>query len=263
MVVKRVTLVMVLLALAALLAACKGPSDPGEVTIVSINLNPAAVTAGSIVTLTASISAPGQSVSSLNKHWAVTSGSLSLEQPDFNLLLRATAKATDAAFVDTTNSTIYWVAPSSGQATITLTVDTATKTRSLSVGASPITMSVTGEGSSRTVTVTANNVTDLYQAAFRVNYSSAWTAASASAGDFLGSASQVLWLGLTNQSGFVPCALTRKGNVAGVDGSGTLATIVFNAKAGSSTDHAVANAPFELGLVMLRDSHDQPISLTP
>jgi hypothetical protein len=157
---------------------------------------------------------------------------------------------------------VYLVAPTSGAATITLTVSGANKSRTLTVGTSPITMSVTNSGASgRTVTVMANGVTDLYQAAFRINYTSAWKPKSAQAGDFLGAASEVLWLGLTDKNGFVPCAITRKGNAAGVDGSGTLATINFDPASGTSGARELSEAPFELSLVMLRSSTDQPINV--
>jgi len=59
----------------------------------------------------------------------------------------------------------------------------------------------------------------------------------------------------------VPCAITRKGNVAGVDGSGTLATINFDPTAGTSAARELSAAPFELSLVMLRNSGDQPINV--
>jgi len=260
--VKRGVKAVLALLLVSMLAACKGPSQPAEVSIVSINLNPGVVAAGAVVQVTGSISAPGQSVSSLTKHWAVTNGTLRETAPDFALLLRGTAKAASESFLDTTNSTVYWVAPTSGAATITLTVSGVNKSRSLTVGASPITMSVTNSGASgRTVTVMANAVTDLYQAAFRINFTSNWKPTSAQAGDFLGAASGILFLGLTNQSGFVPCAITRKGNAAGVDGSGTLATINFDPTAGTSAARELSAAPFELSLVMLRNSGDQPINV--
>nr|MDQ3024186.1 hypothetical protein [bacterium] len=97
-------------------------------------------------------------------------------------------------------------------------------------------------------------------AAFRVTYSSAWTPATVSQGEFLGAPADTLFFELHNQNGFVPVAVTRKGNAGGVDGSGTLAVIQFNPTGGTSNARDVSAVPFDLDLVVLRDSDDQPIS---
>ena len=90
-------------------------------------------------------------------------------------------------------------------------------------------------------------MTDLYQAAFRINYSSAWRVDSVEQGDFLGPEAETLFIGLTNQSGFVPVSITRLGNAAGVDGDGVLATIVFEPTGTASA----SSVPFDLAAPML------------
>lgn len=246
-----------------LLGSCGGGGGgDGEVRVTAINLNPAAVTAGSIVTLTASISAPGQSVSSLVKNWNVSAGTLTATAPDFSLLLRETAHGASAASVSTTSDAVYWVAPASGgSATISVQVAEDTESVTVTIGASPVTLSVTsGAEGKKTCTISANNVSDLYQAAFRLSYSSAYRPAEASPGNFLGTADEILTLALTNQNGFVPMAQTRKGNVDGVDGSGVLATITFDPVIAASSVSQTAERPFVLEIMDLRDSNDQPIS---
>jgi len=250
--------------LALLAPACKGGGGGGPVTVNSIMLNPAAPSTSTLIQLSASITAPGRSVSSLSKEWRVSAGSLSASAPDFAFILRATAKEALATSLTTTNDTVYWIAPAAaGAATITLTVLDGTKTVTAQVGASPVTLSVTdGAGGTKICTVRANSVADLYQAAFRINYSSAWHPTAATAGDFLGSASERLFIGLVNQNGFVPCALTKRGSVPGNDGSGTLATVTFAPAAGGASSLREASAqPFSLGLVILRNSQDEPIQV--
>jgi len=253
-----------LVLVAATLDSCGGGGGGGndEVRVTAINLNPAAVTAGSIITLTASISAPGQSVGSLVKNWNVSAGTLSANAPDFSLLLRQTARGASAASVSTTSDAVYWVAPASGgSATISVQVAGDTESINVTIGASPVTLSVTsGAGGKKTCTISANNVTDLYQAAFRLSYASGYQPVEATAGSFLGGANDILTLALTNQNGFVPMAITRKGNAAGVDGSGVLATITFNPVQAAASVSQTAPRPFVLEIMDLRDSNDQPLS---
>jgi hypothetical protein len=262
----RVFLLIVLSALALGLSACHGgsgtPAD--QLKIVSINLNPATANAGSVVQLTATYSGVSGGTSSLVKNWTVSNGTISTTKPDFSLILRGTAKVASASSASTTASTVYWITPlTATSATVKLEVSGQSKTITANVTASPITMSVTdGEtAGTKVCTVKATNITDLYQAAFRINYSSAWHPTSAVQGDFLGTPAQTLFLGLTNQNGFVPCALTKRGSVPGNDGTGTLATITFAPVAGASAVHGASDQPFGLGLVMLRTSKDGAIDL--
>lgn len=254
------------LALVLLLAlsACGGGGGSKAVSITSINLNPGTPAAGTVVALSATISAPSGDPNSLTKAWTVSAGTLSQTAPDFSLILRDTAKAASANSLSTTAATVYWLVPASaGNATISLAVDTATKSRDVSFGASPVTLSVSdGANNAKIVTIQAHEVTDLYQAAFRVNFSSAWSPVQADPGDFLGADTDILFFDMTDRNGFVPIAITRKGGAAGVDGSGTLATITFSPAAGSSSASRAASdaaSPFGLGLVVLRNSADEPI----
>jgi len=257
-------LYLVLVALLAIVTlSCGKGKTQGEISVVSINTNPATVATGAVVELTASISAPGRSVSDLNKHWSVTAGTLLAAPPDFSLLLKGTAKATSESSLDTTASKVYWVTPSPGTTTVTLAVETASKSRTITVGQNPVTLSVSdGVDGQKVCTVLANNVTDLYQAAFRINFSSAWKVVGTSPGSFLGGSGDTLWIGMSNQNGFVPCAITRRGNAAGVTGSGTLATIIFEPASGASAAREAAGIdarPFDLSMAILRSSKDEPI----
>jgi hypothetical protein len=260
MTLTRTLSLFALLALALALAACNGKGGGSTPTVTAINLNPGTPVAGSLVQLTGAID--GGNATTL-KNWSVTGGSLSTSAPDFAVILRSAAKSGSALSLSTTQDTVYWLAPpDAGDATITLTVEGSTKTRTVDLGDSPVSLSIAdGAGGTKLVTVAADDVSDLYQAAFRVTFSSAWEPTAVAQGDFLGSAGDTLFFELTDQNGFVPVAITRKGNAGGVDGSGPLATITFTpATAGtSSARDASADEPFELSLVVLRDSDDAPI----
>lgn len=239
------------------LAGCNGGKQVNPVVINSIVLNPATVAAGSVVELSANIT--GGSASDI-KTWTVSSGQLSTSQPDFAFVLRGTAKSASESSLSTSNSKVYWITPATaGSATITLATGGAERSQNVSIGASLVVMEVTDTaGGRKTATVRVNGVTDLYQAAFRVSHTSAWQAESVEQGDFLGNTASTLFLGLTNQTGFVPVAITRKGNVSGVDGSGVLARITFAPRTTSSAREA-SNIPFDVGMIVLRDSQDRAI----
>lgn len=252
-------------AMALGLAACNGGgggSNNGGLRIVSLNLNPGSPTTGSVVQLSANFSGVN-STAGLIKNWTVSAGSLSTTKPDFGLLLRQTAKAASESSASTTANTVYWITPTAAAtATIKLVVEGVTKETSVGVTASPVSLSVAnGDSGTKICTVRVTNITDLYQAAFRVNYSSAWQPTSAVPGDFLGAENEILWLGLTNQNGFVPCAITKRGSVPGDDGTGTLATINFTPVSGASSARGASAVPFDIGLIMLRTSKDEGIAL--
>jgi len=71
----------------------------------------------------------------------------------------------------------------------------------------------------------------------------------------------VLFLGLTNQSGFVPIGITRKGDVPGVSGSGVIAEVVFTPRsaAASRAPRQLYLAGFELALYLLCDNRGEPL----
>jgi general secretion pathway protein D len=160
---------------------------------------------------------------------------------------------------------VYWTAPTTpGSVTITLSIGSASKSQTVTVGASVVSMDVSdAAGGKKVATVKVNGVTDLYQAAFRVQYTSAWKPESVTIGSFLGASSDVLSVSKTDQAGFVPVSITRKGNVAGVDGSGTLATITFAPNSGTSSMRELSSVPFDISGITLVDSHQQPISNAP
>src|SRR5512138_2484721 len=109
-----------LVLLACAVPSCKGGGGGQPVTIDSISLNPAAPSTSTMVQLSASITAPGRSVSALSKQWSVSAGSLSASAPDFAFILRATAKEAAATTLTTTSDTVYWIAPATaGAAMIT------------------------------------------------------------------------------------------------------------------------------------------------
>lgn len=251
----------VIVGVLALSAGCGGGGGGNPATIVSINLNPSVAIAGGVMELTASISAPGRSVSNMIKNWTVSAGTLSASAPQFNLQIRQTAQDIGSS-VSTTSNSVYWTAPvNPGTASITLQIDGDSETITTNVATSPITFNVTsGENGTKTVTVRANNVSDLYYAAFRISHSSNWIPASADQGDFLGSVEQTLFIGLTNQTGFVPVAISKRGDAAGEDGSGTLATITFNsAQAPPAEGSSASSIPFGIEGVVLENSAGKPI----
>jgi len=246
---------LVAAALCAALMACGGGGNgtTEEVRIVSISLNPTTVSANAVVTLSASISAPGQSTADLVKNWTASAGTLTIAAPDFSQIIREPSRVASSSSVSTTATQVYWRAPDTAvSATITLEVEQDSKSRAVQVTESPILLSVSsGSNNTKVCSVSANNVSDLRQAAFRIKFSSAWVPQSAEAGDFLGTSEEILFLGLPNQTGFVPCAITKRGNVTGETGSGTLATVTFESASSTSAAREVADLPFALADVVL------------
>lgn len=230
-------------------ASCGGGTTDPVVTIVSINTNPGTVTGGNIVELSAAISAPGQTVSSMTKTWSVDAGTLFDSPPDFSASVRGVSQSGTQELA-TTASRVYWLAPgSSGAAVIGLAVEDQSKTKQVNVGSSPLNVAVTdGAGGSKVVTVSADNASNMLRAAFRVSYSSAWTPDTVEQGDFLGPDDETLFLSLTNQNGFVPVAVTRKGNSGAKSGDGVLATITFNPSGSSSA----SSLPFDIGQIIVQ-----------
>jgi hypothetical protein len=250
-------ILVVLLAFA--LASCFGGGG-GSPQVNAINIDPGTPAAGSLVQVTGDVT--GNGAASATKSWSVTAGSLSVEPPDFGLILRGTAKAGSAANLTTTAEQVYWLAPTSGgSATLTLSVGGSSKTRTVTLGSSPVGISVADSGANKQVTVHVSNVSDLYQAAFRVTYSSAWKPVSVSQGAFLGAPADTVFFEMHNRNGFVPVAISRKGNAGGADGSGTLAVLTFEPSGGTSSARGASQIPFNLDFVVLRDSNDAPIDL--
>ena len=229
-------------------------------TVTAINTGGGTISAGSVVPLTATLSGGNGQV--MLKNWSVTAGSLMINPPDFSLTLRETAKSTSETSVSTTASTVYWMVPASaGSADVTVNVEGASRTLKVNFGASPVTMAVnSGSNGQRIVTVSASDINDLFGAAFRVNYGDSYSPVSVEAGDFLGSAGEILFLGLDNQADFVPVAITKKQGASGASGSGVLATITFEPTSGTSRSSSQAES-FELGSLFFIDSKYARINL--
>ncbi len=240
----------------------KPPQPPPAPLLVieSIDFEPINVSVSTAVVVSATYNNPSLA-QGREKVWAVSGGSLSSEKPDFGLMIRNVAGIKETgATVSTKKDSVYWFTPSSpGDYTVTLTVAGATKKVSVRVLASPLVLDVLSEeDGGRTVIVRASNVSNLYQAGFRVIYDTTlYSPTSVASGSFLGSQADILFIGLTNQAGFVPIAITRKGNAGGVSGSGELARVAFRRVSNTSglmrRGSILGVAGFELGFFILLD----------
>lgn len=254
----------------AVVAACGGgggkppiinPGDPPtSSTIQSLNFSPASVTTGTVVEVSATYT-NASAFENASKLWQVGGGTLTEEPPDFDLVLRETAgiKAASATLT-TTASKVYWLTPTKpGSYNVSLRIGNAYLVQPVEVTTAPIGLEVLpGEGDSVIVRVLGQDVTNLYQAAFRVVFNaSVYTPTEVTPGTLLGGNDDILFIGLTNQNGFVPIAITRKGSAGGVNGSGVLAEVVFTPKAASRAAASIGISGFELLRYVLRDSSGQ------
>ncbi len=239
------------------------PPPIPALSILSINTNPTTIHAGAYVELSATYNDPSLA-SGRVKIWEVSAGSLTEQPPDFTLLIRETAgvKST-SAILNTTADKVYWRTPTSpGSYTVKLSVAQASKTSTFTVVASPLVLSVQpASGGKTVVSVRANSVSKLYQAAFRVQYDpSRYTPIFAEPGSFLGTENEILFLGLLNQNGFVPVGITLKGDAPGKSGSGELARITFKPKTSSRNSSSLSLAGFDISFFVLLDEEGKPIS---
>jgi hypothetical protein len=266
----RITYTISIIIALALFSACGGgggkspivkPIDtPTSSTIQSLNFSPANVTTGTVVEVSATYT-NASAFESAAKLWLVGGGTISEQPPDFDLVLRETAgiKATSATLT-TTASKVYWLTPTRpGSYNVSLRIGNAYLVQTVEVTTAPIGLEVLpGEGNSVVVRVVAQDVTNLYQAAFRVVFNaSIYAPTEVTPGTLLGGSDDILFIGLTNQNGFVPIAITRKGSAGGVSGSGVLAEIVFTPKAASRVAASISISGFELLRYVLRDSSGQ------
>jgi len=262
------------LILAALLAACGGGGGkkdnqsypPGTLpesrAIQSINLSPSSVTTGTVVELSATYTNPGTFENS-TKFWKVSGGTLSEGAPDFDMILREVADVSGtSSSLSTSASRIYWFTPTTpGSYKISLKADNASLDRIVDVTSAPVYLEVVpAEDDMMIVRILGREVSDLYQGAFRILFNpSLYEPLAVQPGDLLGGPDDVLFLGLTNQVGFVPIGITRKGDVPGVNGNGVIAEALFGKREVSHAPRALAIAGFELGLHIIRDSSGEPI----
>jgi hypothetical protein len=251
-----------------------GGGGGGTVTIRDIILNPANPGASALVSVTLDAVSTSTPIADRTKVYTVSKGTLYDTEPDFSLVMRGTAQASGATTLTTKQSHVYWITPAAtGEVTVSARVDQASRERKVVIGNALASLSVSADEQGRKiVTVTANDVTDLFQAAFRVNYkSSKYQVVSVEKGDFLGA--DALFIGEKDKTpgGVVAVSISRKLGQTGVEGSGILARIVFaektasaigagdgDAEAGKSTDadrDASLTAAFALDYITLLDSN--------
>ena len=261
-----------LVALAVFVASCNGSSKKtdggggggGAVTIRDIILNPANPGASALVSVTLDASSTSLGIADRNKTYTTTGGTLYETEPDFALVMRGTAQSSGGSTLTTKQTHIYWVTPATtGEVTLTARIDTASKERKVVIGNALASLSVGADAEGhKVVTITANDVTDLFQVAFRVNYkSSKYTAVSVEKGDFLGADS--LFIGEKDKTpgGVVAVSISKKRGQTGVDGSGVLARIVFAEKTASSLSdgdlerEGSITAAFALDYITMLDSN--------
>jgi len=263
------------LTVTVLLAACGGGGGkkdnnqvypPGTLpesrAIQSINLSPSNVTTGTVAEISATYTNPGTFENS-TKLWNVNGGTLSEGAPDFDLILREVAGTPGtSSSLSTAAERVYWFTPTTpGSYKVTLKVDNASLDRIVDVTSAPVYLEVVpADDDAMIVRSLGREFSDLYQGAFRILYNpSLYEPLAVQPGDLLGGEDDVLFLGLTNQVGFVPIGITRKGEVPGVNGNGVIAEALFGKRTASHAPRALAIAGFELGLHIIRDSSGEPI----
>lgn len=191
-------------------------------------------------------------------YWMTDGGSFVANPPDAWHLVRATAATTDTY----TGAKAYLKFPSNATSVkVTVLLGEALKSASFTVVNSVVTLTSSSDGFGNTlITAKANEVTNLYQIAFRVYYdTSRFKMTGIKQGSFLGSSSNTLFLGHEFKSGQIACSITKRGEVAGVNGSGTLATITLTPiKSGSSS---VEEEPVSIELDSARTSDGREIAV--
>lgn len=261
----RTIIFAVLAAAAALTISCNGGGGghvyppgtlPQSAAIQSLNISPSSVTTGTVVEITATYTNAAY-FEDQTKLWEATGGTMTESAPDFDMVLRGTAGIKSAsATLSTVSSRVFWFTPSTpGSYTLKLKIGTASLSRTVAVTSSPIYLEVAPGASNTTIVrIMGRDVNDLYQGAFRIIFNAdRFTPTEAKAGSLLGAPADILFLGLTNQNGFVPIGITRKGEVQGVNGSGVIAEVTFTNKTASLTTSSLAVAGFEMGLYLIRD----------
>ncbi len=249
--------------IAFLLLSCNGGSKDdggggsGSVSIKGIILNPASPGASALVQIISDAVSTSTPISDRAKVFSVTGGTLYETEPDFSLVIRGTAQASESRTLSTKKNRVYWITPAStGEVTIKLTIGETSKERKVNIGNALASLSITEDNQGRKiVTVTANNVSDLFQAAFRINYhSSKYTVVSVDKGEFMGS--DALFIGEKDKTpvGQVAVSLSRKRNDSGVSGSGVLARIIFAEKSTSEVKDTSASAAFAIDYIKLVNS---------
>ena len=173
-------------------------------------------------------------------YWMTDSGSFTTAPPAAWHSVRESSAVADTY----TGAKAYLKLPATaGTVKVTALLGEAAKSQSFSVASSIVTLSSASDGFGNTiVTAKANNVSNLYQIAFRVYYdTSVYKKTAISQGSFLGSASSTLFIGHEFKAGQIACSITKRGEVAGASGSGNLATITLTpVKSGSEVNRQPA-----------------------
>lgn len=266
---RNLSVFFVLLLLLVLTACNKGGSkgDGGtpndSVNVRDLIVNPAKPGTTSLVEITIDASATGTPVSDRMKLYTASGGSLYETQPDFTMVLRGISQTGGSASLVTKQNRIYWVTPATpGDFTLSAAIGDRSAQKSVVIGNSAATMSVTTDTQGRKiVTVSASGVTDLFQAAFRINYqTSKYTCVAIEKGDFMGS--DTLFIGEKDKTppGVAAVSITRKRGQGGVSGTGVLARLIFAEKTASGADReASRTSAFDFEYATLLDSNGQPI----
>lgn len=264
---KSVGIIVFLLLFA--LAGCnnggsKDGGSPGDaVNVRDVIVNPATPGTTSLVEVTIDASATGTPVSDRMKLYTASGGTLYETTPDFTMVLRGISQTGGAASLTTKQNKIYWVTPASpGEFTLSAAIGDRSAQKRIVIGNSAATMSVTTDAQGRkVVSVSASGVTNLFQAAFRINYQqSKYTCVAVEKGDFLGS--DVLFIGEKDKTpvGVVAVSLTRKRGQGGVSGTGVLARVIFEEKKAASADREPSRtSAFDFEYVTLLDADGRPI----
>jgi hypothetical protein len=234
-----------------------GGGGAGSVNVKSIILNPATPGASALVQIIADAVSTSTPIGERTKVFSVTGGTLYETEPDFSLVIRGTAAASEQRTISTKNNRVYWITPAeTGEVTIKVTIDEASRERKINIGNALASLSVTEDDQGHKIaTITANNVTDLFQAAFRINYqSSKYSVVSVEKGDFLGS--DALFIGEKDNvpAGVVAVSISKKRDQSGDNGSGVLAKVTFAEKTTSEVRDTSASAAFAIDYIMLLNS---------
>ena len=241
-----------------------GGGSPGDsVNVRDIIVNPATPATTALVELTVDASATGTPVSERVKLFTVTGGSLHESLPDFTMVLRGISQAGGSTTLSTRQNRVYWVTPAtSGEFTLTAAIGERSAQKKVVIGNSAASMSVSTDAQGRkVVTVSANGVSNLFQAAFRINYQTAkYVCVGIEKGDLLGE--DTLFIGEKDKtpSGVVAVSISRKRGQDGASGTGVLARVIFAEKTLSAVEReASRTAAFDFEYVTLLDADGKPI----
>ena len=211
-----------------------GDRQPSNFLITGIELEPAELFAGNTVRV--SFTFVGQRPEG-DATWTVGAGTLSATPPAGpDLFTRASSQAGPTVMV---GDSLYWTLPDTpGTYGVQVTLGDQTKTLNVSVEENPLAISVvTQEDGDIRVEVAVKPTDAFFQAAFRVVFDpQRFIVVRAEPGDFI---QDPLFFALTDHNGFVPIAVSVKGQDAPrPSGSGVIARVILR-PVGNSTSGMV------------------------